>query len=179
MISNLMAHGTAWSGSRDPFTQSNQITANLMPSRSAVSHQDRRISRVQGHIVPTALAYNGAFYVGNLDTFPIKDGSSKIMKITAKGEITTVFIGFSDILGLAFDSKGRLYVLENTTGNPSLTPNTGKLLRVNGKNNYTEIATKLSLPTAMTFGPDGNLYVSNLGIGSSAGSGQVLKVTVP
>ena len=139
------------------------------------------ISNVQGHIVPTALAYDDHdFYVGNLDTFPIKDGSSKIMKITPGGHITTVYIGFSDVLGLAFDSEGRLYVLENTTGNPFPTPGTGKILRVNGKNDYTEIATGLMLPTAMTFGPDGNLYVSNWGFGPPpVGMGQVLKVTVP
>lgn len=41
-------------------------------------------SRIQGHIVPTALAFDGHnFFVGNLDTFPIKDRSSKIMKIFA------------------------------------------------------------------------------------------------
>ena len=81
------------------------------------------ISNIQGHIVPTAVAYDGHdFFVGNLDTFPIKDGSSKIMKITPDGKLTTVYIGFSVILGLAFDSQGRLYVLENTTGNPGPTP---------------------------------------------------------
>jgi hypothetical protein len=139
------------------------------------------ISRIQGHIVPTALAFHdGDFFVGNLDTFPIKDGSSKVMKITPLGELTTVFINLSDILGLAFDKKGRLYVLENTTGNPFPTPKTGKILRVDGKNKYREIATGLSLPTAMTFGPDGNLYVSNLGFGLPPdGEGQVLKVIVP
>ncbi len=139
------------------------------------------ISSIQGHIVPTALAFDGHdFFVGNLDTFPIKDGSSKIMKITPGGELTTVYIGLSDILGLAFDGKGRLYVLENTTGNPFPTPETGKILRLDGKNKYKEIATGLSLPTAMTFGPDGNLYVSNLGFGPPpVGAGQVLKVIVP
>lgn len=151
---------------------------------SSVGGHVRRIediSNIQGHIVPTALAFDGHdFFVGNLDTFPIKDGSSKIMKITPGGHLTTVYIGFSDILGLAFDAKGRLYVLENTTGNPNPTPGTGKILRVDGKNKYTEIATGLSLPTAMTFGPDGNLYVSNLGFGPPpVGLGQVLKVTLP
>jgi hypothetical protein len=139
------------------------------------------ISLIQGHIVPTAIAFNGKnFFVGNLDTFPIKDGSSKIMKITPSGKLTTVAIGFTTVLGLAFDNKGRLYVLENTTGNPNPTPGTGKILRVDGKNKYTEIATGLSLPTGMTFGPDGNLYVSNLGFGPPPiGLGQVLKVTLP
>jgi len=61
------------------------------------------ISNIQGHIVPTALAFDGQdFLVGNLDTFPIKDGSSKIMKITPGGQLTTVYINLSDILGLAF-----------------------------------------------------------------------------
>ena len=139
------------------------------------------ISRTQGHIVPTALAFDGQdFFVGNLDTFPIKDGSSKILKITPLGGLITAYIGFSDIVGLAFDSKGRLYVLENTTGNPDPTLGTGKILRIDGKNNYKEIAAGLSLPTAMTFGPDGNLYVSNLGFGPPpVGAGQVLKVIVP
>jgi len=143
------------------------------------------ISNIQGHIVPTAVAFDGQnFFVGNLDTFPIKDGSSKIMKITPSGYLTTVYIGFSDILGLAFDKWGRLYVLENTTGNPFPTPNTAQILRVDGKNKYTLIASgstsALSLPTAMTFGPDGNLYVSNLGFGPPPiGLGQVLKITLP
>lgn len=139
------------------------------------------ISLTQGHIVPTAIAYDGQnFFVSNLDTFPIKDGSSKIMKITPSGYLTTVAIDFTTVLGLAFDSKGRLYVLENTTGNPFPTPGTGKVVRIDGKNRVTEIANGLFLPTGMTFGPDGNLYVSNVGFGPPpVGLGEVLKIAVP
>ncbi len=139
------------------------------------------ISLIQGHIVPTAIAYDGEdFFVSNLDTFPIKDGSSKIMKITRDGRLTTVAIDFTTVLGLAFDRRHRLYVLENTTGNPFPTPGTGKVVRIDGKNQTTEIATGLFLPTAMTFGPDGNLYVSNVGFGPPpVGLGQVVRVTVP
>jgi len=150
-------------------------------STSGVVRRIADISHSQGHIVPTAIAFNGLnFFVGNLDTFPIKDGSSKILKITPQGVVTTVHIDFSVIVGLAFDHKGRLYVLENTTGNPSPTPGTGRILRIDGWHSYTVIATGLSLPTAMTFGPDGNLYVSNWGFGPPpVGMGQILKVTVP
>jgi hypothetical protein len=63
------------------------------------------------------------------------------MKITPLGELSTMFITLIDIVGLAFDKKGRLYVLENTTGNQFPTPGTGKIVRVDGPNNYTEIAT--------------------------------------
>ena len=39
------------------------------------------------------------------------------------------------------------------------------------------IVTDLTTPTAMTMGPDGNLYVSNFGFGPPPiGLGQILKV---
>jgi hypothetical protein len=149
-------------------------------TRSGEVHRVVDISSIEGHIVPTAIVpYGNDFLVGNLDTFPIKD-SSKVMRITRSGQITTQFIDFETILGLAVDKKGRIYVLENTTNNQFPTPNTGTILRIDGKNKYTVIATGLFLPTGMTFGPDGNLYVSNVGFGPPpVGMGQILKVTVP
>src|SRR5436305_7071154 len=73
------------------------------------------ISATQGHIVPTAVAYHGNFYVGNLNVFPIVDGSSKILKITPSGELKVVAEGLTTVLGLAFDNRDRLYVLESMT----------------------------------------------------------------
>jgi hypothetical protein len=139
------------------------------------------ISASQGHIVPTAMAFHdGNFYVGNLNTFPIVQGSSKVLKITPTGQITVFKGNLTTILGLAFDSAGRLYVLENTTGNQFPTPGTGKVIRIELTGNRTVIASGLFLPTAMTFGPDGALYVSNVGFGPPPnGLGQVLKITVP
>jgi sugar lactone lactonase YvrE len=145
------------------------------------------ISATQGIIVPTAVAYHhGNFYVGNLGRFPITVGSSKILKITPFGQVTTFATGFTTVLGLAFDHEGRLYVLENTTGagNALPTPDTGKILRIDHAGRVEEIASGLSLPTAMTFGVDGDLYVSNLGFGPRAvvtdeqSGGQVLKIKV-
>jgi len=139
------------------------------------------ISAVEGHIVPTAVAYHGNFYVGNLHTFPIQEGSSKVLKITPSGEIKTVATGFTTIVGLAFDQRERMYVLENSTCdqcNP--TPGTGKVVRVDHSGRTEQIAYGLFLPTAMTFGPDGNLYVSNVGFGPPpVGLGQVVKITIP
>lgn len=141
------------------------------------------ISASQGHIVPTALAYDGRdFYVGNLGTFPIVEGSAKVLKISPKGEVSTYATGFTTILGLAFDRQGRLYVLENTTGPVNLfpTPMTGKVLRIDSPGHVVEIAWGLFLPTGMTFGPDGNLYVSNVGFGPPpVGLGEIVKITVP
>src|SRR5438067_3643975 len=141
------------------------------------------ISASQGHIVPTAITFhNGNFYVGNLNTFPIVQGSSKVLKITPTGQISVFRRGLTTVLGLAFDSADRLYVLENTTGagNQLPTPGTGKVIRIDASGNRTLIASGLFLPTAMTFGPDGALYVSNVGFGPPPnGIGQVLRITVP
>ncbi len=139
------------------------------------------ISASQGHIVPTAVTFhNGNFYVGNLNTFPIVQGSSKVLKITPTGQITVFRGNLTTILGLAFDSADRLYVLENTTGRQFPTPGTGRVIRIDPSGNRTRIASGLFLPTAMTFGPDGALYVSNVGFGPPPnGIGQVLRITVP
>ncbi len=138
------------------------------------------ISASQGHIVPTALAYHGNFFVGNLNTFPIVEGSSKVFKITPSGQIKVWIADLTTVLGVTFDREGRMYVLENTTGNPEPTPGTGMVLRVGRSGRRDTVATGLFLPTALTFGPDGNLYVSNKGFGPPAiGGGEILKITVP
>src|SRR3954469_14339131 len=131
-----------------------------------------------GHPVPTAVAYDGDFYVGNLGAFPIADGSQKILKITPTGEVTTFATGFTTILGLAFDPIHRLYVLENTTGgNQFPTPGTGRVSRIDGGGKVEVIATGLALPTGMTFGPDGDLYVSNWGFGPP-NMGEIVRISV-
>jgi len=137
------------------------------------------ISATQGHIVPTSVAEHGNFYVGNLGLFPIQEGASKILKITPSGQVKTEVTGLTTVLGVAFDHDGFMYILENTTGNLFPTPFTGKVLRVTDAG-LEEIATGLFLPTAMTFGPDGALYVSNVGFGPPpVGLGQIVKITVP
>jgi hypothetical protein len=137
------------------------------------------ISASQGHIVPTVVAFqDGAFYVGNLSIFPLQAGASKILKITRNGQVSTFLTGFTAILGLTFDQKGRLYVLETSTGNPFPTPGTGKLLRVTRLGTVQTLVTGLTLPTGMTFGPDGALYVSDFGIGTAHGEGKIVRISV-
>lgn len=134
------------------------------------------ISASQGHIVPTAVAFHhGNFYVGNLDTFPIMN-DSVILKITPGGQISTIVTGLSTVVGVAFDRWGRIYILENTTGNPGPTPNTGAILRLTSSGTLVTVASGLNLPTAMTFGPDGDLFVSTAGFGFPAGAGQIVRI---
>jgi hypothetical protein len=137
------------------------------------------ISATQGHVVPTALAYHGNIYAGNLDVFPIAPGVSNIYKITPGGQIKVVASGLNTVLGLVIDQQDRMYVLENTVGAPFPTPGLGRILRIDPSGSQKVIASGLSLPTGMTMGPDGKLYVSNWGFGPpAAGGGQVLQITL-
>jgi hypothetical protein len=138
------------------------------------------ISASQGHIVPTSIARKGtSFYVGNLGTFPITPGTQKILKVGFDGSVQRVAGGLTMITGVAFDNLGRMYVLENTVTAGFPTPGKGQIVRINAVGREI-IASGLALPTAMTFGPDGALYVSNLGFGPPAtppnGPGQVLRI---
>jgi hypothetical protein len=73
-----------------------------------------------------------------------------------------------------------MYALETDTvaGFPGLAAaGTGEVVRINGDGSLTTIATGLTFPTAMTFGPDGNLYVSNLGFGVPVpGAGEIVRI---
>jgi len=133
------------------------------------------ISASQGHIVPTAIASHGVFYVGNLNTFPITPGSSKILQITPDGSVRTAATGFTTVLGVAFDNRARMYVLENTATAGFPSPGHGEIVRVTGGKKEV-IVSGLNLPTGMTYGPDGALYVSVWGFGGGPGMGQVLRV---
>jgi hypothetical protein len=135
------------------------------------------ISAFEGHIVPTCIVvHDGNFYIGNLDKFPIVQGSSNIYKVTPDGKISVFATGFTTVLGLAFDNHERLYVLQNTVGMDELTPGFGNIERVDPTGKRQVIASGFNLPTAMTFGPDGKLYVSDWGIGPP-GLGQIVQLS--
>jgi hypothetical protein len=135
------------------------------------------ISASQGHIVPTSLDfYHGHFYVGNLTTFPLVQGAAKILKVSKSGQLSVFKTGLTNIMGDLYGQGGELYVLEGSVGVPFPTPGTGRILRFDNDGSQETVVDGLSLPTAMTFGPDGNLYVSVNGFGFPAGAGQVVEV---
>ena len=137
-------------------------------------------SALFGHIVPTAMTRHGDdLYVGNLGLFPITVGSSRIIKINPGGNTTTVATGLTAVLGVAFDEDDNLYALEMSTVDHNFpVPGSGRVVRVNRRTGVlTEVVSGLFLPTAMTFGRDGSLYISNWGFGPPLG--EILKVTFP
>jgi hypothetical protein len=135
-----------------------------------------------GHVVPTSVTFhNGNFYLVNLDVFdPGFQDHSHVYVVTTRGSFTTLAGGLNAAVGVAFDQQGRLYALEAFTGffaPAPFTAFTGTVLRWNGSG-WDTIATGLNFPTAMTFGPDGNLYVSNCGFGCGPGDGQIVRISV-
>jgi hypothetical protein len=135
------------------------------------------ISATQGHIVPTSVVFNeGTFHVGNLNTFPIVPGSSQVLDISRRGEILDSTFGFTTIVGLSY-RHDQLYALELSTdpGNPAL--GTGKVVRLGHSGSVKDVITGLTLPTGMTFGPDGNLYVSNFGA-AAPGTGEIVQIAL-
>jgi sugar lactone lactonase YvrE len=142
------------------------------------------VSAELGHAVPTAIArHHGKFYFSQLGEFPVQPGGQSIFKLTPGGRVKTVATGLTAVLGLAFGDHGRLYALESMTnaGFPvdASDPGPGRIVQIDPSGQQTVIYEGLTVPTAMTMGPDGALYVSNLGFGTPEGAGQVVRVTLP
>jgi hypothetical protein len=140
--------------------------------------------------VPTSVIKgpDGALYAGQLTGFPFPVGGANVYRVGPGGGTPIVFAsGFTNIIGLAFDAAGTLYVLEIGNG-PSSTPGgpplagPGRLLRVNADNTHTVIYDKLFYPGGLTIGRDGHAYVTNNGIvpgpipGAFPDGGQVLRI---
>lgn len=157
------------------------------------------ISSVVGHVVPTAITYNGKgkghgrhggqgsnhhghppFYIGNLGLFGPPDGTvpnEHVYKLTAGGRFSVRASGLEQVLGLAF-VRGKLYALETSTTAGGPTPGTGAIVRIGRGGPAKTIVSGLVFPTGMTAGPHGSLYVSEQGFGFPAGQGRVIRVTL-
>lgn len=144
------------------------------------------ISASQGHVVPTVITQHGVFYVSNLGRFtPAELNTQSVYQITPSGNIKVVATGLSKVLGIAFDGRARMYVLETSfsTSDPGPEPATARLIRIlpNGTQEVLIDGASgiLSVPAGMTFGPDGALYISNIGFGAPPiGLGQIVRVEI-
>jgi hypothetical protein len=136
------------------------------------------LSETQGHVVPTCLARTkDGFYLANLNTFPIVPGGSARYSVTNNGGVTKIVSGLTTVVAMVVNGNDTYFLeLSDNAGGP--TPGMGTVVRLRNSALKT-IATGLTLPTGMTLGSDGALYVSNFGTGFPAGAGQVVKITVP
>ena len=139
----------------------------------------------------TALTRRGNhFYIGTLGR--INTGfAGAVYRLSRDGsQITRVVSGLHGVVGIGFDTVGRMYVLETTAAGvdpPLSDPSAGRLVGVERDGSLTPILTGLAFPTALVAGRDGAFYVTNCGYGCndrsnfpaalpSLRAGQVLKV---
>ncbi len=159
------------------------------------------ISASQGHIVPTSIAEHfGSLYVGNLLYFPILPKWSRVLRISRPGDIDVnqmpgwqqtnpLYIadskaGLTTVVGVNFGPDGLLYALEladvpaSPPGYPA--PGFGKVVRLTHAGQWQEVITGLNVPTGMTWGPDGRLYISDFGAvpAPGFGAGRILSFEV-
>jgi hypothetical protein len=94
----------------------------------------------------------------------------------APGQQPTIFAaGFTNIIDIAFDRRGRLLVLEVAKNGLLSGDPTGALIRVERDGRHTEIAsTGLEFPIGLAVGQDGTSYVTNKGI--TLGGGEVVRI---
>jgi hypothetical protein len=130
--------------------------------------------------VPTSVVKgpDGAYYVGQLTGFPFPPGGANVWRVRP-GHAPEVFAGgFTNIIDIAFDKRGRLYVLEIATGGLLNTPEdelpVGRLVRVNKNGSRKTLASEgLAAQGGFVLG-HGAAYITNNSILSDAG--QVVKV---
>jgi hypothetical protein len=119
---------------------------------------------------------DGALYVGELTGFPFPVGGARVYRVDPHsfGPPQVYATGFTNIIDLAFDEHGTLYVLEHRKFSLLSPDTTGALIRVNSDGTHTEIAsTGLVNPTGLAI-RDGSAFVSNYG--TSPGIGEVVAI---
>ena len=128
--------------------------------------------------VPTSITLgpDGAFYVGQLTGFPYQEGTARVYRLGAQGQPSVYAEGFTNIIDLAFDKAGGLYVLEYDADGISNGGEAGALIYVSpdGATRTTILDDELIAPTGLKIGSDGDIYISNKGF--FAGEGEVLRI---
>jgi hypothetical protein len=133
-------------------------------------------TKLEMDFVPTSVTRGpkGALYVGQLTGFPFPVGGAKVYRIVPGKGPKVVARGFTNIIDIAFDEKGTLYVLEIFKNGLLSGDPTGALIRVGKHGKKHEVMSEgLITPGGLVI-HKGDAYVSNCG--TCAGGGEVLKI---
>ena len=118
---------------------------------------------------------DGAYYVGQLTGFPFPVDGANIYRVVPGEEPEVYADGFTNIVDIAFDGDGTLYVVEIASNSLLSGDPHGSLIRVDNGGHQTVIADDLFMPGGVAIGDDGHLYVTTrAALGN--GMGQVLRL---
>ncbi|MEH1881772.1 ScyD/ScyE family protein [Nostoc sp.] len=162
-------------------TDGSDLTAiSIFPERAVTDPVTGKTIGMQS--VPTAIAVgpDNALYVGEYTGYPNPDNAARIFKIGSDNKPVVYADGFTQIVDLAFDNQGGLYVLEFASSSlisANAIPS-GALIYVAPNGDRKTIASDgLLFPTALALGSDGDIYISNKGYLS--GQGEIVRISVP
>jgi hypothetical protein len=127
--------------------------------------------------VPTSVVRgpDGAFYVSQLTGFPFPEGAARVFRVVP-GERPEVYArGFTNIIDIAFDARGNLYVLEIAHNSLASAEPFGALSRMSPSGETTVLVDEgLAFPTGVALAGRHELFVTNCGI--CPGGGELLRV---
>ncbi|WBB60997.1 ScyD/ScyE family protein [Streptomyces sp. WMMC500] len=113
---------------------------------------------------PTAIARgrDGSYYVGELTGFPFPIGGARVWRYAPGQERQLVSAGFTNVIDLAIDRKGRVLVLEMAEKSLASPDRTGRLVRIERNGDHTVLARDgLVHPGGVEVVPNGDVYLTN------------------
>lgn len=132
--------------------------------------------------VPTSVVRgpDGAYYFTELTAYPNVPETARVLRFRPGQEPQVYEQGFTSLVDLLFDERGRLIVLElskNGIYNPGDT-RTGRLIRVERDGSHTVLAEQgLENPGGVAMAGPGEFYVTNRSA-DAGDTGQLLKIRV-
>jgi hypothetical protein len=151
-------------------------TLAVFPNRMV----DFRGGQIPMQAVPTSVVRgpDGALYVSELTGFPFPKGGARVFRVVPGQRPRVYARGFTNIIDIAFDDDGNLYVVEIAHNSLLSDAPYGELLRVSPSGDTTVLMGKdanLFFPTSVLLEGNGNMLLTNCGV--CPGGGQVLEVT--
>jgi hypothetical protein len=132
-------------------------------------------TQIPSEAVPTSVVTgpDGAYYVSQLTGFPVPAGKASVFRVVPGQQPAIVATGFTNIIDLAFDRHGTLYVLEISHNGLFTGDLTGALIKVKPDGSQQIVTTALTGPGGLLL-KDNAAYVTNCGV--CPGAGSVLRI---
>jgi DNA-binding beta-propeller fold protein YncE len=130
--------------------------------------------------VPTGVAFDddGNAYVALLSGAPFIPGSSKVVMVAPDGTVSDYATGFTMLTDLRRGPDGNLYGVQiGEFSEQGPVPNVGKIVRINGGEDFEVVADGLAFPTSVDFNAAGDAFVVINGGFTPPGAGAV--ITIP